>query len=85
MRTLRDRTDSSVMDIQSWVNRYLFQHTPVLQNVQVSLLLQVHDESSELVEELSLEGFGEDASSHLFHWTILDEKIFHIGTVAVMK
>ena len=51
-----------------------------MRSVQVSLL-QIHDECSELVEELSLEGFGKEVSDHLFRWTIFNGEILHIDAI----
>ena len=47
-----------------------------MRSVRVSLL-QIHDDCSELVEELSLKGFGKEVSDHLFRWSILDGDILH--------
>ena len=44
-------------------------------------LLQVHDESLELAEELSLQGLGEEVSDHLFSWWVLEGKIFPADVV----
>jgi hypothetical protein len=61
----------------------MFQQTPPSCDAKCSRvsLLQVHDESSELEEELSLQGFSKEDSDRLFRGTMLDGKIFHVDEV----
>ena len=57
------------------------QHTPAMRSGECISLLQVHDESTEFVEELALEGFSEEIADHLFCGTILNREISNVDAV----
>jgi hypothetical protein len=54
----------------------------VQEHGSLASLLQVHDECSKLVEELALQGFGEEVADHFFRGTMFYYgKSIHIDAV----